>query len=89
MVDKHSQPSYGNNYKFYSESVMVAVISSLEFHIDEIDSGQRCYDENDLHYGVVQGNKCCKQIKISGQENHCKHDLTFARYSCKNKKIFH
>lgn len=48
MVDQKGQASYWNDKKLHSKGVMVSVISSPEFHIDQVDGGIGASNVDDL-----------------------------------------
>jgi len=81
VVDEESEATNWHDKKFSSESVVVSIVCSLEFHVDEINGGVCAGQVNDLHNGIVRRNKVCEQIKVTSGEDKSKHHLSFSRYS--------
>ena len=56
----NSLTNYSNNLKCKPEGIMIMIISSLEFHIHQVQSCYWCSDENYFHKSVVNWDKTNK-----------------------------
>lgn len=61
------QGQHGTRYyqEFNSKRVRVAVISGSKLDKHQINSSQRCADEDNLHHRVVEADKGGEQVKIA------------------------
>lgn len=82
MVDQEGQTSNWNDKELNSESVVVPIISGLEFHIDQVHSGIGAADVDDLHACVVEGYEGGEEIQVACCENQGKEYLALPRDSC-------
>lgn len=82
MVDENSKTSYRNYQELHPETVMVAIIGSPEFHVDQVDRGTRTADVDHLHACVVEGDEGAEQIQVACGEHDGKQDLTLSRDTC-------
>lgn len=48
MVDQEGQPTNRNHQELYSERVMVPIVSCLELQVDQVHSGVRTSNVDDL-----------------------------------------
>lgn len=56
MVNQESQPANWDDQELHSERVVVSIVSSLELQVDEVHSGVRASNVDDLK-GTVQNMK--------------------------------
>jgi len=77
MINQQSQSCDRNEQEFNSKSVIVGVIRSFEFKVDEIYSGKTGGEEEDFHRGVVDGHEVCEEVKIPGCVGQGEEELGF------------
>jgi len=79
MIQNNSQKCTWAQQKLNSKGVMVAVISCLKLDVHQVDGGSSGRDEEDLHHGVVQGDKVSDQVQVPRHEYNQEQNLGFSR----------
>ena len=68
MVDENSEASYRNYQELHPETVMVAIIGSPEFHVDQIDRGTRTTDVDHLVKHTESFHTSFRVLGITGDQ---------------------
>ena len=72
--------------ELHSEGVMVAIVGGFEFEIHKINCSCSAWDEENLHAGIVDADKVCHKIKVTGNEHNQEQNLetnTYCKYLIK------
>lgn len=79
MVNQESQTANRHNQELDSECIVVPVISCLELNVDQVHSGIRTSNVDDLHSGVVERDEGGEEVQVASGKHQGKQDLTLSR----------
>lgn len=78
MIEHQRNQGGRDQQEFYSECVMIAIISGLELDEHEINCSEGGGEKENLHDGVVNRHEVRQQIQISRHKDERKQDLRLA-----------
>lgn len=79
MIDNKCKYRTRDQQKFNSERIVIRVISRPELDIHQIQSGQRCRNEDQLHCRIIKAHECRDQIQVSRNVCNGKQNLGLSR----------
>ena len=72
MIHQHGQPSGRDDQKLRPKRVVIGVIRGLELDEDEVEGAVGGDQEDDLHDGVVRGDKVGEDVEVACGEDQSK-----------------
>lgn len=75
MVDEKGQGSAWNDEELDAKSVVIPVVSRLEFVPHQPKDTEGRTEVKDLHDSVIEGDEMGKQIQVSSDEHEGEEDL--------------